>query len=426
MRTLVFITSNFPFGQGETFIESEFPFLADNFEKIIVVAQNVTAEKTRQIPGNVILKRYDTSTGAGGFLRLPVLLLRNYGVIKEMISSEYSFRGKTGDKITSGRFLILLKKIIKAVQLRDFIERTLASNGIGGNIVFYSYWLKTGAHSIAMLDYPDSIKISRAHGSDLYEERTQNGYLPLLDYTAKNLDSVFFISEHGRRYFTGKLKEEKSHFNLSRLGVENQFGPCILPGSIGKLVIASCSNLIPLKRINLIIEALAQTNSDTNIEWLHFGDGLLRKELESLAESRLNGLKHVSFRFMGFYANHDLMRFYSENHIDLFINTSSTEGLPVSMMEAQSAGIPIVATNVGGVNEIVREGTGFTLDADFDPPQLAGLINNFARLSMPDKEIMRKNAVDNWEKNFRASTNYAKFISIINTIFAKGIQKAGQ
>lgn len=426
MRTLVFITSHFPFGKGESFIGPEFPFLEANFDKIIIIAQNVKGERTSHVQDNVIIRRYNTSTGAAGFLRLPALLLQNAAVIKEMIKSEYSFRKKTGEQMNSGRFLILIRKIIKAVQLRDFIEDLLETLHVRENIVFYSYWLKTGAHSIAMLNYPDSIKISRAHGSDLYEERTQKGYLPLLGYTAKKLDAIFFISENGRMYFTGKLKEEKSNFHLSRLGIENQFGPCALPAISGKIYIVSCSNLIPLKRVDLIIEALALTNSDTNIDWMHFGDGLLRPRLESLAKNKLSGLKHVSFRFMGFYPNHDLLRFYSQNHIDLFINTSSTEGLPVSMMEAQSAGIPIIATDVGGVSEIVREGTGYLVSSDFHPSQLAELINKFTTQSMPEKDVMSKNALNNFEKNFRASTNYPQLISIINTIFAKGIQKAGQ
>jgi len=51
----------------------------------------------------------------------------------------------------------------------------------------------------------------------------------------------------------------------------------------------------------------------------------------------------------------------------LFINTSSSEGIPVSMMEAQSFGIPILAMDVGGVREIVGPQTGRLLQQD-DPP----------------------------------------------------------
>ena len=46
----------------------------------------------------------------------------------------------------------------------------------------------------------------------------------------------------------------------------------------------------------------------------------------------------------------------------MFINLSSSEGIPVSIMEAQSFGIPVIATNVGGSGEIVVSETGVLVD----------------------------------------------------------------
>jgi colanic acid/amylovoran biosynthesis glycosyltransferase len=50
--------------------------------------------------------------------------------------------------------------------------------------------------------------------------------------------------------------------------------------------------------------------------------------------------------------------YYTTNHIALFLSLSSREGLPVSLMEAISCGIPLLATTVGGVSEVVNENTG--------------------------------------------------------------------
>ncbi len=58
---------------------------------------------------------------------------------------------------------------------------------------------------------------------------------------------------------------------------------------------------------------------------------------------------------MGYGSIDDLMLFFKENSVDLFINASITEGTPVSIMEAISCGIPIIATDVGGNPEIVSE-----------------------------------------------------------------------
>ena len=50
------------------------------------------------------------------------------------------------------------------------------------------------------------LKYPVAHGSDIYEERTESGYLPLLKYSAQKLNAIFFSSENGKRYFEEKTR----------------------------------------------------------------------------------------------------------------------------------------------------------------------------------------------------------------------------
>ncbi len=61
------------------------------------------------------------------------------------------------------------------------------------------------------------------------------------------------------------------------------------------------------------------------------------------------------FIFIGTVQSEDVMNYYTGNTIDLFVNTSSSEGVPFSIMEAFAAGIPVMATNVGGTGEIVDD-----------------------------------------------------------------------
>jgi glycosyltransferase involved in cell wall biosynthesis len=182
--------------------------------------------------------------------------------------------------------------------------------------------------------------------------------------------------------------------------------------------IVTCSSLIKLKRIDLIITALGNLRTDRKIVWNHFGEGHLQKEMKDLAQGMLGHLKNIEYQFMGQIQNSELLKFYSENKIDLFINTSSSEGIPVSIMEAQSFGIPVIATDVGGVREIVVEGTGSVLSADFKTEQLTEIIQFY--IGMPDEEAnkMRKNAYNNWGRSFNASENYKNFILKVNSILA--------
>ncbi len=411
MKTLVFITSQFPYGTSESFIAAEFPVLAQSFDKIIVVAQNTAFEKTRDTSLNTTVYRYNPATSFSGFLFIPVHLISNLGIIVNMYNEEILFR----KNLTARNKSSLLKKIIKAIQLKIYLRKVLKEEGINESIVFYSYWLKTGAHAISMLQYKNSIKISRAHGSDLYEEKTDSGYLPLLKFSAQNLDTIFFTSQNGKRYFEEKVESDKP-FSVSYLGVSK---PEIETRTVRKpngYTIVSCSNMIPLKRIDLIIHALSIINTDKEIEWKHFGDGILKNKLEELAERTLS--KKVSYSFMGHYPNKELLEYYSTNHVDLFINASSTEGIPVSIMEAQSFGIPVIATDTGAVEELVVAGTGSLLSVDCTPSELARMIEYYTNLKDKEIESIRENAIRNWKSNFNASSNYEKFITKVNSILA--------
>jgi glycosyltransferase involved in cell wall biosynthesis len=95
-------------------------------------------------------------------------------------------------------------------------------------------------------------------------------------------------------------------------------------------------------------------------------------------------------------------------------------------MEAQSFGIPSIATDVGGVNEVVREGTGSLLPPDFKPSDLAKLIQHYAALPEEEQKILRNNALNNWESNFKASDNYYDFMLKLNSIFASSKKEIHQ
>jgi len=273
-----------------------------------------------------------------------------------------------------------------------------------------------------MLDYHGIIRITRAHGSDLYEERTPTGYLPLMRFLSERLDSIFFISENGRSYFRNKLRTEGPGLKVSYLGT---FRPCeaSCTGEDGDFVIVSCSNMIALKRIDLIIKALSLVTTSEKIKWIHFGEGVLKDELTDLATRSLSDSENISWHFMGFIPNNELLRFYSSNRVDLFINTSASEGIPVSIIEAQSFGIPVIATDVGGVREIVRSGTGSLLDPDFTPAELADIIEQYITMDRDKTGEIRKNAFENWKMNFNAEDNYGNFIESINSILEPALGK---
>jgi glycosyltransferase involved in cell wall biosynthesis len=418
MSTLIFITSRFPFEPGEPFIEAEFPFLHSNFDRVIIITRNVTAKKLRTIPDDVKVYRYNPTSTSLGYLTFPFLIFRYFTKITGIYKDEISFRKEINRPVSFKQKLILLKKIIKALQLKIFIESIISKEKIEGKITFYSYWMNNGAHAICMLDKLDKKKIARAHRIDLYEEETETNYLPLLKYTYNNLHGIFFISAHGKEYFENRLRVINPKNQISRLGVVNPFKSEIRKTASGFFRIVSCSSLIKVKRVDLIILALENLKANRKIIWNHFGEGPLQDELHDLAKLKLGKLKNIDFQFMGQIKNSELLKFYAGNKIDLFINTSSSEGIPVSIMEAQSFGIPVIATYVGGVKEVVIEGTGILLPVDLMPEDLTKMIQLYVNMTEEEINNIRIKAFKNWDLNFNASINYPDFVAKVNSIFA--------
>ena len=79
-------------------------------------------------------------------------------------------------------------------------------------------------------------------------------------------------------------------------------------------------------------------------------------------------------------------------------------------MEAFAVGIPVLATNVGGVNEIINEKNGILIDKNLNAYQISKIIENFINKGEKEIEQYRFNAFQQWEKNYNASKNYQKFV----------------
>jgi glycosyltransferase involved in cell wall biosynthesis len=122
-----------------------------------------------------------------------------------------------------------------------------------------------------------------------------------------------------------------------------------------RLVMAG--RLIPLKRIDGVIRMLETLPSGTLII---IGDGPLAPALRAMA--RTGGLER-RVHFAGAVSQADVLAVMRES--DVLVLNSTTENCPHVLLEAMSVGLPVVATRVGGVPELVEDGrTGWLVDAD--------------------------------------------------------------
>ena len=183
------------------------------------------------------------------------------------------------------------------------------------------------------------------------------------------------------------------------------------------LCVVSCSNLIPLKRVDYIIKAVSMLPENTPVSWHHFGDGILRAELEEKAAQMFAEKKNVSWTFHGSVPNDTLNRWYDEIGAQLFVTTSSTEGgAPVSMQEAFAMGIPAIGTSVGGIPELIENGVnGYLLSQNPTAEEICDALNRFIGLSAKERAEMSAAAYRMWQKKCDARANAERFTEMLRS-----------
>lgn len=116
---------------------------------------------------------------------------------------------------------------------------------------------------------------------------------------------------------------------------------------------------VPAKNLKLLLEAVSGLADRDDWELVLVGDGPLRETLEATVE-RLGLRDRVEFP--GYVDNDDIAPYYREANV--FVLSSTIEDYPLTLLEAQSAGTPVVASTVGGIPEIVDEGiTGLLFES---------------------------------------------------------------
>ncbi|MEW6007098.1 MAG: glycosyltransferase family 4 protein [bacterium] len=145
-------------------------------------------------------------------------------------------------------------------------------------------------------------------------------------------------------------------------------------GISDKPLIGTIARLVPIKDIGTFLEASAIVLKEIDVLFVIAGDGYLRKELEKKAKD-LGIEKNVLF--LGFRKDLDII--YAD--LNCFVLSSLNEGLPVAIIEAQASGIPVVATDVGGVSTLVSPDTGILV-----PPKNPEALANAIKIIILDKE----------------------------------------
>ena len=396
MRRLYLYTIRYPFDTSEPFLNPEIEILAKEFYEVrIFPLMHGTAR--RKLPLNVEV----------------VSLFENVEFINlSAFSSFKKYLKYTGDsKLKNLRYEF---SNFRRIVSKSRIFADWYANQSHADDVHYSYWFDEWVTILSLVrqTYPQLKIVSRAHGFDLYENRAGASGFPYRKLQFEGIDKLYAISKDGADYLLRKYPEYKAKIDQIYLGSKDA-GLNITQQD--KFHIISIANLIDLKRIDLIIESLKLVSKP--LKWTHFGDGKLRDKMEAQAKKLP---VNIEYEFKGAIEHDELMYHLKNLPIDILLSLSSSEGLPVSMMEALSAGIPIVSSNVGGVSEIVNEITGVLLDSNPKPIRVAKTIENM----MNGKEgynFDRGEIRKFWDENFNGSKNFDLFCNSLKSMFLEEI-----
>lgn len=418
MKTLLLFTGSYPFSAAaeNTFIPQELTQLAKRFKQIVVVPQVTTGTEESIPESNICVNTEYAAFIAAKSNKYKFLLSSLFDRIflKELSSRPLFFL--MNPKCIKTALLYRLA----SVMTEGWIKRYFSSNSCNfDEYVLETWWFNEATLGLAEFSVKSNkiITVTRAHGYDLYEERRKQNYIPFRRVAINKVEAVFSASQAGAKYLLMKYPEVKEKIHVGLLGV-NDPGFSNNPSTDGTFRILSCSALIPLKRIDLLIlglQRLGTTCKKMKFQWTHIGSG---PEIDRLKELAFESLpENVNFDFLGNLEKKEVYDFYYNYAVDLFINVSTTEGTPVSIMEAISVGVPILATSVGGNKEIVGPVNGVLLPTDPSPEEIAIEISKLVYDPAKLKSL-RSGSKRQWVEVYNAEINYDKFINkILNNLW---------
>jgi glycosyltransferase involved in cell wall biosynthesis len=378
MSKLVFFTNAYPYGWNQNWNAHELVVFGRYFDNIVIAPLSTRdGQVDPNLPSRIRVLPAITNGDNNVFSKLAAISL----VGPRLLNHGATLRDWLGTGCTARAKKAILASIKAEQILRSKVFRDWVMPELEGSSLYFTWGLGYAEVVPYLPERFRQASLVRFHGYDLYWERN-DGYLPLQKSIVESAAVLSAVSHQGADYLRQHYPTQAHKVHCLHLGTS--VDGWARPSDDGTLRLLSCAYVNPVKRLHLIVECLAQFSRP--VEWTHIGDGPLLPDLIKLSK---NLPPHITCRFLGRLPPTVVTEFYDGRAIDVFVNVSESEGIPVSIMEAMAAGIPAVATNVGGIAELVDNEIGRLLRPNFTASEFVAKVNELIAIDPPRRTAIR-------------------------------------
>ncbi|NMD37202.1 MAG: glycosyltransferase family 4 protein [Christensenellaceae bacterium] len=240
------------------------------------------------------------------------------------------------------------------------------------------------------------------HSSLINRDNISPGYIKMGKIAYNRADKVICVSSA----LQNKLK---LHFSINAILIPNilEIDTFVYNENKNRRGIVSTSNLVPLKRVDLLIRAFAKAFEGKDVSLDIFGDGPEKLKLQKLIDS-LNANNKVKLR--GMATRQQLAQAY--NNAKAFVMLSSTETFGVVYAEAIMSGLPVVSTLCGGPEDYINKNNGLLIPVDDELAAIYALKSIYKNSDNYDRRYMGEEL----RENFAPQTIAKRLEYIYNSI----------
>lgn len=270
---------------------------------------------------------------------------------------------------------------------------------------------------------------------------------PLLLEMARRIDAHFFVCSHAAQGFLNAVKSLDStirvHVEVVRSGVDlAKFRPNPVKrerfrgrlfsriGNAGSVIVGFVGRLVERKGLHVLIDAMRSLPLRSRAHVLlaiaggpEYGVNDETAYVSAVRTQVAAASLHHRVAFLGYLPHETIDSFYAACDL-VVIPSVAPEGLPLTALEAQAAGVPVIATRVGGLPEAIRDGeTGVLVDPERCPGALTSVLDQLVSDEHRRREMgahARRWAETAWSRERMA----ADFWSAVGRLLDRAVKKS--